>query len=552
MSGDADSRQETPSSVRNAVFLLWHHLRSSALLHSSRPAVVWRETTLTYGELSVQSDRVAALLQASGIGRGTRVALFLPKSHRSVIVMLGVLKAGAAYVPIDPHAPPVRAAYILGDCAVRGLITTSEKLTQLRAHLSSLVSLDTILLADDGGDLPGAIARVQMKQWEELASIETSALEPSNSIESDPAYLLYTSGSTGNPKGVILTHRNALAFVEWGAETFGVRPDDRLSNHAPLHFDLSVFDIYVALRAGATVVLVPDQIALFPTQLASWIDAERISIWYSVPSALIRLLLHGDIDRHDYRQLRTVLFAGEVFPVKYLREIMSRLPSADFFNLYGPTETNVCTFSRVPRPLALEATGISIGHACANTEVFALDSDNRAVGVGDTGELHVRGPTVMAGYWGLPEKSREVLVPNPLEAGRDERLYLTGDIVRLELDGSFSFIGRRDNMVKSRGYRIELGEIEAVLLQHSGVREAAVLAVPDEEIGVRLKAVAALSDDTVSEEELRAFCLARLPRYMVPETFAFRQELPKTSTGKTDRHALAGTGSPTTNQVLDR
>jgi L-proline---[L-prolyl-carrier protein] ligase len=510
--------------------------------------VVWGETVLTYGDLDAQSNRVATLLEARGIGRGSRAALHLPKSPRGVVVMLGVLKAGAAYVPIDPHAPPLRAAYILRDCAVRGLITTADTLTQIRTHLAGLASLETILLTDDDGDSPAPLVRVQIKRWAELASIEAAEPKAGSSIESDPAYLLYTSGSTGNPKGVILTHRSALAFVDWGAETFGVRPDDRLSNHAPLHFDLSVFDIFVALRAGATVVMVPDQVALFPTEVARWIDDEGISIWYSVPSALTRLLLHGGLDRYHYERLRTVLFAGEVFPVKYLREVMTRFPRAAFFNLYGPTETNVCTYSRVPRPLPLDVTEISIGRACANTEVFALNTDNVSIGAGETGELYVRGPTLMAGYWGLPGKTREVLIRNPLQAAFEEDVYRTGDMVRLEPDGSYSFVGRRDDMVKSRGYRIELGEIEAVLLQHSGVREAAVLGVPDDEIGVRLKAVAALGDDAVSEEELRAFCLARLPRYMVPEAFVFRPELPKTSTGKIDRQALAGNGTPTTNR----
>ena len=551
MSGDDVARQEHPSAPPAAAFLLWHHLRESARKDSSRPAVVWRETVLTYRDLEVQSNRVATLLEASGIGRGSRVALYLPKSHRAIVAILGVLKAGAAYVPIDPHAPPLRAAYILRDCAVRGLITTADMLAQLNPRLTGFDSLETILLADDVGDLPAHPARVQIKRWAELASIEAAEPKANGSTESDPAYLLYTSGSTGNPKGVILTHRNALAFVDWGAETFGVLPDDRLSNHAPLHFDLSVFDIFVALRAGATVVMVPDQIALFPTELARWIDDARISIWYSVPSALTKLLLHGGLDRYHYEQLRTVLFAGEVFPVKYLREVMTRLPRATFFNLYGPTETNVCTYSRVPRPLPFEVAEISIGRACANTEVFALNAGDASIDAGETGELYVRGPTVMAGYWALPEKTREALIANPLQAEFETRVYRTGDMVRLEVDGSYSFVGRRDNMVKSRGYRIELGEIEAVLLQHSGVREAAVLAVPDEEIGVRLKAVAALSDDAVSEEELRAFCLARLPRYMIPETFVLSRELPKTSTGKIDRQALTGNGIPTTNQVID-
>jgi amino acid adenylation domain-containing protein len=338
---------------------------------------------------------------------------------------------------------------------------------------------------------------------------------------------------------VIITHRNALTFIDWGAETFGVGPEDRLSSHAPLHFDLSVFDIYVALQCGACVVLVPDQIAPFPGELAKWIERQRITVWYSVPSALVRMLLHGNMEKVPYTHLRTLLFAGEVFPQKYLREVMRLLPRTEFYNLYGPTETNVCTFYRVPHDLDPAATSIPVGAACANTEVFAQGADGRVAGVGQEGELLVRGGTVMAGYWGLPEKTAQVLIRNPLQPAFEDRVYRTGDIVRLAEDGNYFFVGRRDHMVKSRGYRIELGEIEQVLHSFDKVKEAAVVPVPDEEIGARLRAFVASQDGVeLVADELTAYCLGRLPAYMVPESFDVRAELPKTSTGKTDRQAL--------------
>lgn len=526
-------------------YLLWQYLTASAREHPSRPAVAWRDAVLSYAELDEQSTRVTNLLAASGIGRGSRVGLYMPKSHLSVVAMLGALKAGAAYVPVDPHAPARRAAFILNDCAVRGLITVTDKLTQFVSAGPQLTSLETILLADDPAEstLPGTSARVHT--WEDLAQVPMKEPAPDVAIESDPAYLLYTSGSTGNPKGVVLTHRNALTFVDWGAETFGIRPDDRLSNHAPLHFDLSVFDIYVALRSGACVVMVPDQVAPFPLELARWIEEEEISVWYSVPSALIRLLLHGRMERFTYSRLRTVLYAGEVFPVKYLREVMGRLGSAAFYNLYGPTETNVCTYFEVPNPLPPEASEIPIGRACANTDVFAVDDSSLPVGIGESGELYVRGPSVMPGYWGLPQRSEEALVTNWLNTAFPERVYRTGDIVRREADDVYFFIARKDHMVKSRGYRIELGEIEQVLYRHEQVEEAAVVVIPDEEIGARLKAVVASRiGDALTEAELRAFCGAHLPRYMVPEAFIIHTSLPKTSTGKINRQALSESLTP--------
>jgi amino acid adenylation domain-containing protein len=525
-------------------YLIWQLLTESAREHPDRPAVQAAGGAYTYAELDAESARIASVLGAAGIGPGDRVAILAPKGHRCVAIMLGVSRTGAAYVPIDPHAPARRAATILADCAVRALFTSRAMLAQLSEHAAELPDLGTVVLVDaesgpgvaDGGVRIGATLG-----WAAVEAAEPAPERGDVAIETDPAYLLYTSGSTGRPKGVILTHRNALAFVEWGANSFEIGPEDRLSNHAPLHFDLSVFDIYAALARGACVVLVPDRVAPFPMELASWIDRERISVWYSVPSALTRMLLHGRAERFEYRALRTVLFAGEVFPVKYLREVMERMPSAGFFNLYGPTETNVCTWHEVRRPLPPEATAIPVGRACANTECFALRDDGGVAGAGETGELLVRGPTVMPGYWGLPERSREALPPDPRQAAYEERTYRTGDLVRVGEHGEFWFVGRRDHMVKSRGYRIELGEIEQAILAHPDVREAAVVALPDDEIGARLVAFVAPRNGhgSIGSEAVASFVASRVPRYMVPETVLLRDALPQTSTGKIDRQALA-------------
>jgi amino acid adenylation domain-containing protein len=517
-------------------YLLWHYVTDTARSHPSRLAIDAGGRSLTYAELDELSDRVALALFTAGVGRDCRVGLFLPKSVDSIVAMVGSLKGGAAYVPIDPSAPAARAAYILRDCQVSALVTTSGKLSQLGESLGELTSLRLVLLADEA-DAP--IVRMPVMRLEELEPADaTDRLWPS-ATEIDPAYLLYTSGSTGDPKGVILSHRNAMSFVEWAAECVGVRPEDRLSNHAPLHFDLSVFDIYAAFQAGASLVLVPDRIAPFPVALTKWIRDERISVWYSVPSALIRLLLRGGLAETELYDLRTVIFAGEVFPVKYLRDVMDCLPRAEFLNWYGPTETNVCTYYRVPRPLDQNIKSIPIGGPCENTDAVPVDADDLPVGPGEEGELLVRGPTVMLGYWGLSKKTGEQLVENLRQSAYRDVWYRTGDVVRREETGDYTFVGRRDHMVKSRGYRIELGEIETVLYQHDSISEAAVVAIPDDEIGVRLAAVLVSSEDkTIEDGEIRAFCAARLPRYMIPEAYVFRAALPRTSTGKTDRTAL--------------
>ena len=509
-------------------YLLQQLLATSAERYPDKPAVQARGRSLSYGELQTRSNQLAHLLRERGVRRGDRVGLFFPKAVESLVAMLGVLKAGAVYVPLDPHAPTRRVAGIAENCGVRALVTTAERLRTLDA--SSLAC--AVLVSGEGqGD-----AEIP---WTALDAYPTTT-PPELSLEGDLAYILYTSGSTGQPKGVMLTHRNALTFVDWCATTFDIRPEDRLSNHAPLHFDLSVFDVYNALGAGATVSMIHEEIAVFPQRLAALMESQGLTVWYSVPSALVFLLMHGDLPARDLDRLRLVLFAGEVFPMKYLRQLADVLPHTELYNLYGPTETNVCTYHRVDRFRLAGQEKLPIGRACANTEVFAVDGDGQRVGQGGTGELFVRGPSLTPGYWADAEKTARALVPNTFAPHLGERLYRTGDLVTLDEHGEYLFLGRRDNQVKSRGYRIELGEIEAALYAHPAVVEAAVLAMRDEEIGSRLRAVVAVRpEETLTATALQAHCAGRVPRYMVPENITFQSSLPKTSTGKIDRTRLA-------------
>ena len=316
-----------------------------------------------------------------------------------------------------------------------------------------------------------------------------------------------------------------------------------MTSHAPLHFDLSTFDIYVTIKAGGTGVLVPEKLSIFPVQFVQLLQEERITVTYLVPSILSLMVNYGQLDRGNLSALRLVLFAGEVFPVKYLRQLIAAVPQADYYNLYGPTETNVCTYYKIqPGDLAPNQTQPApIGVACANMEVFAVDDQGRLVThPGREGELWVRGSCVAQGYWGDPEKTAGNFVRNPYQPHFDEVAYRTGDIVVLDEGGlNWRYVGRRDHMIKSRGYRIELGEIEAALYTHTGVKEAAVVAIPDELIGNRLRAfVVPVEGNGLTVKELRAYCSTHLPGYMVPESIEFRPELPKTSTGKVNRPLL--------------
>ena len=243
-------------------------------------------------------------------------------------------------------------------------------------------------------------------------------------------------------------------------------------------------------------------------------------------------------------QLRLLLFAGEVFPIKYLRQMAELLPKVELYNLFGPTETNVCTYYQIDRTLLPVLERLPIGRACSNTEVFAVNDRGELIQTGEVGELYVRGPSLTVGYWGDPEKTRKALVPNRFQHHYEENIYKTGDLVIRGADGNYDFLGRRDSMIKSRGYRIELGEIEAALLSHSAVREAVAMPVPDQEIGNRIKAVVVLhAAASLTAGELQSHCASRIPSYMIPELIEFCETLPKTSTGKIDRVRLARTAS---------
>lgn len=514
-------------------YLLSHLLEASALARPEAIAIVDRERELTYRNLYDRATSLADLLAELGVRRGDRVGIYLDKSIEAVVALYGILSAGAAYVPFDPQAPAQRLAYIARDANLRVLLTGKEKAGTWRslvdegAPLESLVVLNT----DERLDSPSNV-RLHTATDASRAATRTDP----QAIDGDLAYVLYTSGSTGTPKGVMLTHRNCLAFVEWAAGEFSVSQEDRLSSHAPFHFDLSTFDLFAAALVGATLVLVPPEVSVFPAGVRRFMVENEITVWYSVPSVLTLLVTRGGLEPGSLPRLRTILFAGEVFPTKHLRMLQQLLPHVRLANLYGPTETNACTWWEVP-PLPDDMTeSIPIGKAIANTEVFAVTEDGGRAEAGETGELYVRGPTVMQGYLGDEEKTATRLVQHPFGAIH-QPVYRTGDLVQPQADGNFRFIGRRDAQIKSRGYRIELGDIEAALHAHPAVVEAVVVAVPDELVTNRIKAYV-VSRDELSRGDLAAFCAKRIPQYMIPEDFEFREALPKTSTGKVDRRAL--------------
>jgi amino acid adenylation domain-containing protein len=487
--------------------------------------------SVTYAELSTLSDRVRDRLVFMGVRRGDRVGLRLHKSIDAVATIFGVLKAGAAYVPVDAESPAARAAYILNDCDVKVVVSERDLESQLVEALESAGASPRLLTLDPHASQPMQELLDGLQQSEPAASVASISTNAE-----DIAYILYTSGSTGNPKGVVLSHGNALSFIDWCSETFAPRAEDIFSSHAPFHFDLSILDIYVPLKHAATLVLIGEALGKEPLKLAATIAAERISVWYSTPSILSLLANYGKLAKHDYGSLRMVFFAGEVFPIPQYCALHAIWNGPRYFNLYGPTETNVCTWYEVTSDADLDRmTTFPIGKICPPNRGMVVTERGDRVAVGEPGELLVSGPNVMCGYWNLPEQNARAFFTDE----KGDRWYRTGDIVCEEPDVGYRYVGRRDRMVKRRGYRVELGEIEAALLRHPEIREAAVVAVPDSESGVRVRAfVVCQKDRTLTKIALKTYSAQALPPYMIPDLFEIATALPRTSTDKIDYQAL--------------
>ncbi len=520
-------------------YLLQHLLEATSFRFPEEAAVECTGQICDYAALADKSRRLARLLVEAGLQRGDRVGLCLPKSFEAIVSIFGVLQAGGVYVPLDYTSPPRRQAWMVRDCRMRAVVTNTSRAALLLGELDRPPFPEIVVLVSEGeaAEPPAEPAfAARMIPWSRLEEADAAGFQAPHQTEDDLAYVLYTSGSTGTPKGVMISHRAALTFVDWAGAEVRLTPRDRVANQAPLQFDLSTFEIFAPVCHGSTIVPVAEELSSFPRDLAAFWESGRISVWYSVPSVLSRLLEQGELEKRDLSWLRTVLFAGEVFPIEHFRRLARLLPKVEFYNLYGPTETNVCTFHRV-EDLPPGELSIPIGRACPNADVWAVTESGELAAPGETGELWVTGPLLMKGYWGLPERTRQAFaqVPSPGGWGRIQA-YRTGDLVEISPSGEFVFRGRRDSMIKLRGYRIELGEVEAALYQHPDVLEVGVICLSEGRDDAMLAAFAAPRDSAELEDgQLRNWLRERLPSYMIPSLIEIRPELPRTSTGKVDK-----------------
>jgi amino acid adenylation domain-containing protein len=456
--------------------------------------------TTSFGDLLAQVESVAVTFFELGVRQGDRVALVLPKTTESIVAVFASLFVGASYVPIHPRWPKERIAIALDDCAAQIVVADSDGILNISRRAG-------------GGTV----------EWNQALS-QRRVIRPVLQSVTDAAIILFTSGSTGNPKGVVLSHGAVSAFVKWTAQEFQIDSRDRVASPSPLGFDLSTFDIFNMAWCGATCVVAPESIVWMPRFLAGYLRDTRTTCWYSVPSILAGMYDDGGLAHGGGPDLRVALFAGEVFPSPKLTLLQAALPGVVLANLYGPTETNVVTWHRVP--LTFDSSEpLPIGKPCPYAQV-TMDPE--------TGELLAGGASTMSGYWNRPEETARAFID--LE-GR--RYYRTGDRVSRGPSGDYTFIGRLDRQVKRRGFRIELGEIEAVLARHQTVLEAAAVAYDRRDRGTAITAfVRSVSREATTIQEIRAYCASSLPLYMAPDRVVLVESIPKGNRGKIDYASL--------------
>ena len=520
--------------------LLQQLVTGQAERRPEQTAIVYQQERLSYGELEENSNRLAHLLKEAGCRRGDRVGFLIPKTPAAITVILGILKADCAYVPLDTSSPAPRLGKIIDACAPRFIIAGGAVTSLLDELMADDSRRDEIAIGWTG---EGRIEANNFKasfSREDLGTYSSEPLDYQNA-STDAAHILFTSGSTGAPKGVVITHSNVIHFINWAAEYFGPKPTDRISSHPPLHFDLSTFDIYGTLGAGAQLHIVPTELNLLPHKLAEFIRASELTQWFSVPSVLNFMAKAEVVNQDDFPALERLLWCGEVFPTPPLIYWMRRLPHVKFTNLYGPTEATIASsYYTVPRCPDDERAEIPIGAPCDGEGLVTLDEELKPVPAGEIGDLYISGVGLSPGYWQDPEKTDAVFIKRPGSSDPNDRIYKTGDLAKVGEDGLFYYLGRADSQIKSRGYRIELGEIETALNALNLTEECAIVAINTGGFeGVAICcAYVTLKDVDASPARLRTEMNKVLPNYMMPARWMRLDLLPKNANGKIDRKEL--------------
>jgi long-chain acyl-CoA synthetase len=509
--------------------LVHEFLEESAERFPDKPALICDGRRLTYRQIEQDANRVANGLLDAGVQRGDRVVVWLPNSVEAVLAIFGILKAGATFVVVNATTKPDKLVYILNDCGATCLFAPSRQANEMAPLMEGVPSLMLGLLCGKGaGD--GAADHENLLSFGDLLAVSPPERPRCPSIDLDLACLVYTSGSTGDPKGVMSTHANVAFAASSIVQYLENVPDDILINVLPLSFDYGLYQLLMTFQFGGTLVL--ERSFAYPAVALKQIERERVTGLPGVPT-LFAVLLQMDLSRFDLSSLRYLTNTAAALPVEHIQKLREAFPWARLYSMYGLTE---CKRTLYLPPEELDRRPGSVGIAIPGTEAWVEDEDGRRLGPGEVGELVVRGSHVMQGYWNKPEATAVRYRPGRYPA---ERLLHTDDLFRMDADGFFYFVGRQDDIIKSRGEKVAPKEVESALYRLPGVVEAAVIGVPDDLLGEAIKAFVVCSPDVELEaRDVIRHCRQHLEDFSVPQAVEFRTSLPKTASGKIQKRAL--------------
>lgn len=506
-------------------------LESSARSLPGKTALVCGDRRLTYLEIDEHCNRLAHALIAEGVQPGDRVAVYLENSVEAVLSVFGVLKAGAVFLVVNPTTKTDKLLYILNDCRAVALVTDARKLDGMGETWANAPHLKTVFVA--GSRAEGRGANPRTISLESVTHRDDAPLPPPprRRIDIDLAALIYTSGSTGTPKGVMLTHLNVVSAATSITSYLENVPADVILNVLPLSFDYGLYQVLMAFKVGATVVL--ERSFTYPYAVVETLIREHVTGLPIVPT-ISAVLLQLDLKRYDFSGLRYITNTAAALPTHHILRLRNLFPHVKLYSMYGLTECKRVSY--LP-PDQIDVRPASVGRGMPNEEVYVVDEVGRRVGPGVIGELVVRGSNVMKGYWERPEETDRVLKPGPWPG---ERVLYTGDLFRTDPEGYLYFVGRKDDIIKSRGEKVSPKEVEDVLYSLDGVAEAAVVGVPDAVLGQAVKAVVTLREGvSLTEQDVLRHCARHLEDFAVPRTVEFRDLLPKTSSGKISKRELS-------------
>lgn len=466
-----------------------------------------KDGEISFFELRKKSLSIAAALTDSvKTGRTSPVIVYMEKSIKSIICFMGIMYAKSPYVPMDYLVPLKRFFQTAENLKPSAIITDAKGAEKLKE-----IEIDAKILIFD-----------------EIIKTEPTEADTSDVCDLDCAYIMYTSGSTGAPKGVTVTHRGVIDYIDWVCDTFPIDGESIIGMQSAFHFDNSIFDMFVPMITGAKTVIIPEILFMYPEKLMDYLAEKRISVIFWVPTVMINAALSGIVSLPD---MKLILFAGEVLPIKHLNIWKKSLPECMYVNMYGPTEaTDIATYYVVDREYAPHET-LPIGKPCANMRTLILNGENKLCTRGEEGELCLLGSGIALGYWNAPEITEKAFVQNPLNTKYDEIMYRTGDLVYENAEGNIIFLGRRDSQIKLRGNRIELGDVESAAISLDGIKNAcAVFDSDKQEIILFLETL-----DEIKERKFKLALKQIIPAYMTPSRIIATDSFPHTPSGKIDR-----------------